>query len=60
MPKSGATNQARPVEGQPIRSTIISRAMEQRFANLIFERLVPPFQINNMVWFCHDCLRINA
>jgi hypothetical protein len=39
---------------------IISRAMEQSVANLIFEGLVPPFKINNMGWFRHESLRIHA
>jgi len=28
---------------------VISRAMKQRFRNLIFERLLPPFQIRYMI-----------
>jgi hypothetical protein len=34
--------------------------MEQSFANLIFEGLVSPFKISNMVWFCHDISRIHG
>jgi len=34
--------------------------MEQRFGNLIFEGLVSPFKISNMVWFCHDISRIHG
>jgi hypothetical protein len=39
---------------------VISRAMKQSFGNLIFNGFLPPFQINNMVWFCHDIPRIHA
>ena len=33
---------------------IISRAMEQRLRDVIIERLLPRFKMNNMVWFRHD------
>ena len=36
---------------------IISRAMQYRFGNLIFENFLPRFKISNMVWFRHDLLR---
>jgi hypothetical protein len=39
---------------------VISRAMEQRFGNLIFEGFVPPFKNRGMVWFRHDIRRIHA
>jgi hypothetical protein len=32
---------------------IISRAMEQRLLNLVFERFLPPFKIGDMVWLRH-------
>jgi hypothetical protein len=34
--------------------------MQQSFANLIFEGLVSPFKIGNMVWFCHDISRFRG
>jgi hypothetical protein len=39
---------------------VINRAMEQSFDNLIFEGLVPPFKISNMVWFRHVILQLHA
>jgi hypothetical protein len=28
--------------------------MQQSFGNLIFEKFLPPFKINYMVWFRHE------
>jgi hypothetical protein len=33
---------------------ILSRAMEQRFLNLMLKCSLPPFKISNVIWFRHD------
>jgi hypothetical protein len=35
---------------------IIGRAMQQSASDLLFEHLLPPFKIKNMVWFRHNSL----
>ena len=37
---------------------VISRVLQQSVGKLVFERLLPPFKISNMVWFQHDILAI--
>jgi hypothetical protein len=32
---------------------VISRAMRHCLSNLVFERLLPPFKIRNVIWFWH-------
>ena len=34
---------------------VISRVIQQRFRNLVFESVLPQFKISNMVWFSHYC-----
>jgi hypothetical protein len=33
---------------------IIGRVMQQSASNLLFEHLLPPFKIKNVIWFRHD------
>jgi hypothetical protein len=33
---------------------IIRWAMRQSTSNLVFKHLLPPFEIKNVIWFCHD------
>ncbi len=30
--------------------------MRQSTSNLVFKHLLPPFEIKNEIWFCHDNL----
>ena len=39
---------------------VINRVLEQSFGKLVFERLLPPFKISNVIWFWHDIPRIRA
>ena len=39
---------------------VINRVLEQSFGKLVFERLLPPFKISNVIWFWHDIPRTRA
>jgi hypothetical protein len=35
---------------------VVRWEMRQSASNLFFEHLLPPFEIKNVIWFCHDSL----
>jgi hypothetical protein len=39
---------------------IIGCAMRQCLSNLLFEHVLSPFKIENVIWLRHDILRFNV
>lgn len=39
---------------------IVAGTRRHGSANFIFKRLLPPFEISKVVWFCHDMLPSGA